>query len=116
MTTKIGARAETDALAYLVAQGLTPVTTNYRSRFGEIDLILRDKDTLIFVEVRMRSSEQFGGAAYSITPDKRTRLIKTADHYLSQLRHMPRCRFDVVLLGSGEQPKIEWLRNAITAD
>jgi putative endonuclease len=111
-----GDQAEAAALAHLVAQGLVLVTTNYRSRFGEIDLVLREGDTLVFVEVRMRSSSSFGGAAASITAAKRGRLLKTANQYLGQFRTPPRCRFDVVLLGSGAGAKIEWIKNAITND
>lgn len=115
-----GAQAEQQALTYLLEQGLTAVTTNYRSRFGEIDLILRDGKTLVFVEVRMRGSTQFGGAAGSITAAKRGKLIATAQQYLAQLqtqlRETPPCRFDAVLLGSGARPTIEWIRNAFSAD
>jgi putative endonuclease len=111
-----GTRAEQLALSYLEARGLTPVATNYRSRFGEIDLIVRDGKTLVFVEVRMRRSTQFASAAESITAGKRRKLIATAQHYLSGLHELPPCRFDAVLLGSGAQPTIEWLRNAFSAD
>lgn len=111
-----GAQAEQQALAYLTQQGLSPVATNYRSRFGEIDLILRDGSTLVFVEVRMRADRNFGGAAASITDAKRRKLIATAQMYLSQLRDTPPCRFDAVLLGGGSLPTIEWLRNAFSAD
>lgn len=115
-----GAQAEQQALAYLLEQGLTAVASNYRSRFGEIDLIVRDGKTLVFVEVRMRGSARFGGAAASITAAKRGKLIATAQQYLAQhqtqLREIPPCRFDAVLLGSGARPTIEWIRNAFTAD
>lgn len=111
-----GAQAEQRALSYLKQEGLVAVAANYRSRHGEIDLILRDGMTLVFVEVRMRSNNDFGGARYSITADKQRKIITTARHYLAQLRTEPPCRFDVVLLGSGERPTIEWIRNAFTAD
>lgn len=116
MVTGTGAQAETAALAHLTRQGLSLIDRNYRSRFGEIDLILRDGDTLVFVEVRLRSSGRFGGAAGSITATKRRKIVATAQQYLAQFRHPPPCRFDVVLLGSGAPPTIEWLRNAFAAE
>lgn len=116
MTIEAGAQAERAALAYLVERGLSPVATNYRSRFGEIDLILRDGDVMVFVEVRLRTDGRFGGAAGSITAAKRRKIIATAQQYLTQLRQTPPCRFDVVLLGSGAPPTIEWLPNAFAAD
>lgn len=116
MSIVAGAQAEQQALDYLRQQGLTPVETNYRSRLGEIDLIVRDGKMLVFVEVRMRSGKEFGGAAASITAGKQRKIIATAQLYLAQLREVPPCRFDVVLLGSGARPAIEWIRNAFTAD
>lgn len=116
MRAETGAEAERAALAYLVERGLSLVTRNYRSRFGEIDLILRDGEVLVFVEVRLRASTRFGGAAASITTAKRRKIIATAQHYLAQYRQAPPCRFDVVLLGTGAPPTIEWLPNAFAAD
>ena len=106
-----GAAAETLAAAFLQRQGLEITARNYRCRFGEIDLIARDGKTLVFVEVRQRKAENFGGAAASITHDKRTRLLRTARHYLAQDRGEHPCRFDAVLL-SGEPPRVEWIQNA----
>ena len=65
----------------------------------------------MFVEVRRRASNAFGGAAASITPAKRAKLIKTARHYLSHLRGDPQCRFDALLI-EGEPPRVEWIRDA----
>lgn len=106
-----GAAAETLAAAFLQCQGLEITARNYRCRFGEIDLIARDGKTLVFVEVRQRKNEDFGGAAASITHGKRTRLLRTARHYLAQRRDERPCRFDAVLL-SGEPPQVEWIQNA----
>ena len=116
MSSTSGTQAEQQALAYLTSEGLTKLASNYHSRFGEIDLIMRDKQTLVFVEVRMRGSRNFGGAAASITPVKQQKIIATAQQFLSGLREIPPCRFDVVLLGSGAKPTIEWIRNAFSAD
>jgi putative endonuclease len=89
------------------------ITNNYRCRLGEIDLILQDKETLVFVEVRMRSSSHFGGAATSIDARKQAKLIHTAQHYLATLKHIPPCRFDAVLLSTPDN--IEWIKNAFEA-
>lgn len=110
-----GRQAEQIAHDYLIAQGLTPIARNYRSRFGEIDLILRDRNTLVFVEVRLRSRADFGGAAESITAAKRSKLLATANQYLAQFPRPPACRFDVVLLGALEPPRLEWIKHAFDA-
>jgi putative endonuclease len=89
------------------------VARNYRSRFGEIDLIMRDSETLVFVEVRMRGSKDFGGAAASIDARKQAKLISTAQLYLATLAHIPPCRFDAVLLDSSDN--VEWVKNAFGA-
>ncbi len=107
---KPGAQAELVAGQYLQQHGLTLVETNYRCRFGEIDLVLRDGETLVFAEVRQRSSRDFGGAAASIDARKQQRLILTAQHYLAMLPRIPPCRFDAVLLDAAGN--IEWVRNA----
>ena len=105
-----GRDAEDAALAWLTARGCRLETRNYRSRFGEIDLIVREGATLVFVEVRKRSRHDFGGAAASITASKQAKLLTTARQYLAQLGREVPCRFDAVLIdGAGH---IEWLRNA----
>lgn len=107
-----GAQAERQAAQYLRQQGLQPVAQNYRSRFGEIDLIMRDGATLVFVEVRLRRNGDFGGAAASIDAHKQRRIVRTAQQYLAGLAHVPPCRFDAVLMGDSG---VEWLRNAFEA-
>ena len=107
-----GEAAENLAAAFLLREGLTLVERNFHCRFGEIDLIARDGDTLVFVEVRMRSSERFGGAAGSITAAKRARLLRTARFYLAGVARVPACRFDALLV-NGNDNSIEWLKNAI---
>lgn len=94
-------------------QGLKLVERNYRCRFGEIDLIARDGNTLVFVEVRMRTSDKFGGAAASITAAKRGKLTRSARCYLAGLIHPPACRFDALLV-SGPQRTVEWIKNAFS--
>ena len=104
-----GAAAEALAAEFLQARGLKIVARNYRCRGGEIDLIASDGDTLIFVEVRLRSDAAFGGAGESITAAKKKRLRFAAAHYLSRLSQEPPCRFDAILLSSLDPDRIEWL-------
>lgn len=106
-----GAAAEALAAAFLERRGLAVLERNYRCRLGEIDLIVRDGDTTVFVEVRQRASNAFGGAAASITSKKRMRLLRAARSYLSRLKSMPACRFDALLI-EGDPPRIEWIRDA----
>ncbi|MGE5319640.1 MAG: YraN family protein [Hyphomicrobiaceae bacterium] len=106
----LGQSAETRAAAHLQALGLKLVTRNWRCRFGEIDLIMQDGATLVFVEVRLRSRSDFGGAAASVTPAKQRKLLAAARQYLGTLKTLPPCRFDVVALSGDAAP--EWIRNA----
>ncbi len=109
---KPGAQAEQVAAQFLQRHGLTLVHANYRCRFGEIDLILREKETLVFAEVRLRGSSDFGGAAASIDARKQQRLVLTAQHYLASLPSVPPCRFDAMLMdGAGN---IDWIKNAFS--
>lgn len=111
-TTTRGREAEATAARHLEQHGLRVVGRNFHVRGGEIDLICQDGRTLVFVEVRLRNRSNFGGAAASITAAKQRRLILAARHYLAG-RPDCDCRFDCVLLDGG---KIEWLRDAFTAD
>lgn len=108
-----GRAAEALAREHLQRQGLRLLTQNWRCRGGELDLIMLDGDTLVFVEVRYRSHAAWGGALESIDARKRQRLILAAEQFLqreSRWRDRP-CRFDVVALGpDGAAPN--WLRNA----
>ncbi len=109
-----GARAEALAAAFLVARGLQPITRNYRTKAGEIDLIMRDGATLVFVEVRFRSRTVHGTPEETIDARKRRRITRAAAHYLTTLAVVPDCRFDVIsIVGDlpGEQG-CEWLQAA----
>lgn len=108
---KLGSEAEAIAADYLQKQGLALVVSNYSCRFGEIDLIMRDGKTLVFVEVRMRSNPDFGGAGMSITASKQLKLSRTAEHYLQQFGSAA-CRFDAILMHKPSADNIEWVRNA----
>lgn len=110
-----GAAAEALAERYLRRRGLVVRARNYRVRGGEIDLVCSDGSVLVFVEVRLRSRRDFGGAAASITATKQRRIIHAARHYLAGRAERP-CRFDVVLLDSMTEAGIEWIRSAFAAD
>lgn len=109
-----GEQAEAIALRYLQAKGLDLVERNYRCRFGEIDLIMRDGKTLVFTEVRLRKSNAFGGALASIDSNKQRRILSAARCYLSEQRESPNCRCDVVLLSNVSEREIEWIQNAFS--
>jgi putative endonuclease len=111
-TTTRGREAESLAARYLEDKGLRLVERNFRVRGGEIDLICRDGKTLVFVEVRLRSRSDFGGAGASITASKRRRIILAARHYLAGKPDCD-CRFDCVLSDGGQ---LEWIRHAFAAD
>ncbi len=109
-----GARAEAQAQRYLERQGLRPVTQNYRCRQGEIDLIMRDGETLVFIEVRYRKRSGFGTPAESVTPAKQRRISAAATHYLHSRggRNIPPCRLDMLAITGGEPQEIHWIRDA----
>jgi putative endonuclease len=108
-----GVDAEALAARFLEARGLTVLARNFRARRGEIDLVARDGDTLVFVEVRLRRSTAFGGAVESITAQKRARLVAAAQTYLVGLRGDPPCRFDAILLDRLDPARVDWRRNVI---
>lgn len=109
-----GARAEELALAHLRQHGLDIIDANVACVQGEIDLIMRERQTLVFVEVRWRKTAAFGGATASVTPHKIAKLSRACEMFL---QHNPKwrshpCRIDVVALqGELDAPSIEWLQN-----
>jgi putative endonuclease len=109
-----GVLAEKKALAYLREQGLTLLHQNYYCRFGEVDLIMLDEDTLVFIEVRYRKNGDFGGALASINQSKQRKIIKTASHYLTQLTSEPYCRFDAIALNDSDNTPL-WVKDAFQA-
>ncbi len=115
-TKQIGDAGEAVAADYLVAQGLRVLARNFRVKGGEIDLVCRDGATTVFVEVRRRASADFGGAGASINARKQQRLILAARHWLARHGECA-CRFDCVLIdGTNKGDKLEWLRDAFSAD
>lgn len=110
-TRQTGQAFEAKAEAFLAEQGLELVARNFRCKLGEIDLIMQDKEKLIFVEVRFRASNDFGGSAASVSRGKQRHIIKSAQYYLKIKygNRPPLCRFDVVAL-TGDN--INWIKNA----
>ncbi len=110
-----GNAGEALACTYLQDRGLSLLMRHYRSPFGEIDLVMRDGDILIFVEVRQRRSEQFGTPAETVDARKQARLRATAEHYLQRHTRESQnpCRFDIVaIIDNAGGQRIEWLRDA----
>jgi len=111
-----GRLGEDLALEHLRGQGLTLLERNYNSPWGEIDLVMSDAAVLVFVEVRLRAETRFASAAETIGPQKRRRLIRTAEHYLQRHRPAP-ARFDVIAIttaGSADNDpyRLEWIKDA----
>nr|WP_284500031.1 YraN family protein [Microbulbifer sp. GX H0434] len=114
----MGARMEESAARHLQRAGLRIEARNYRSRFGEIDLIARDGETLVFVEVRYRRSSRYGSASATVDARKQRKLLATADSYLQRYKPDCPCRFDVVAIdgaAEGETPNIQWIKDAFGA-
>ncbi len=112
----IGRRAETAALKFLQHEGLNLVERNFRCRLGEVDLVMLDHGCLVFIEVRYRSERSFTSAALSVTGQKQTRIVLTAEIFLCKhpaLSDHP-VRFDVVAFDGGEtsSSRIQWIRDA----
>lgn len=105
-----GAAWEQTALAHLKRHGLVLVEANFACKGGEVDLVMRDGDTLVFVEVRQRADDAHGGAAASVTPAKVRRLVRAARTYLLRFDEAPACRFDLVAIDAGA---LEWLQDVI---
>ncbi|MEO6366224.1 MAG: YraN family protein [Luteimonas sp.] len=119
-----GAAVEAAALAYLKREGLSEIASNANYRGGELDIVMLDHGgrngaTLVFVEVRYRSSAGFGGGAASITANKRRKLIHAAQQFLVLHRQYANaaCRFDVIEAdGDPQAPRLSWLRDAFRGD
>ena len=112
-----GKAAEAIACDHLEKNGLQLIDKNFNSRYGEIDLIMRHKDSLVFIEVRYRKSLDYGGALASVTPTKQQKIIKTALYYMQKQGREFNARFDVIAItgaigNSNQQLSIEWIQNA----
>jgi putative endonuclease len=109
-----GNRAELLASRFLEQRGLQPLHKNFHCRRGEIDLIMRDRDSLVFIEVRYRRNKHYGGAAGSVTQTKCRRIAQCARYYLDRYQASEQSiRFDVIAIeGTGNELQIEWLKDA----
>ena len=117
-TQTTGKRAEDLACQYLNQQGLHLLERNFNTRFGEIDLVMRDKGTTVFVEVRYRKHGDIVDPLSSIDSRKQHKLIRTAQHYLQRRNDfaLAPARFDVIAITEqGAQPIIQWIKNAFEA-
>lgn len=107
-----GVAAENSAVQYLQSQGCRILERNWHCKSGEIDVIALDGEVCVFVEVRMRRSERFGGAAMSITPAKQHKILLTAQYYLHlHQMHQNACRIDAILIDGNDH--ITWLKNIL---
>jgi len=114
---RFGKHAEEQTCKYLQKQGLKLIESNYRCNYGEIDLIMQDKDCIVFVEVRARAGQNFLDGLESIDSSKQSKIIKTATYYLQKTKQLNEvfCRFDVVavkLLDGSLQ--FHWIQDAFT--
>ncbi|MDH5764629.1 MAG: YraN family protein [Gammaproteobacteria bacterium] len=112
-STNKGKAAESIACDYLQQKGLKLITRNYHCRQGEIDIIMDDNGTTVFIEVRYRKNASFGDAKESITLQKQNKIRTTALHYLHSFPEKNNARFDVIAItGENSQQQFEWVRNA----
>lgn len=105
-----GATAERLACRWLQARGIKLITKNFRCKAGEIDLIMRDNDELVFVEVRYRKQSGFGGGLESVDWRKQKKLVNAANHFLmreQRFRHCA-CRFDVMAGSQNRDMTVNW--------
>ncbi len=114
---QIGRKGEQLAMIYLKQAGYSIVTTNYRNKIGEIDIIARDKDIYVFFEVKTRTSMLYGRPAEAVNADKQQKIIHTALFYLQQTHNLEEdCRFDVieVLLSNNKGTQINHIKSAFS--
>jgi putative endonuclease len=105
-----GEKSEQLAYDYLLKQGLLLINKNFRCKYGELDLIMKDAETLVIVEVRHRKSNKYGGALESISQKKQSRIIATTQYYLSTHKVNSPVRFDVIAMSNDTD--INWIKNA----
>ena len=114
-----GAAVEDAALAHLLAHGLRQIARNVACKLGELDLVMRDGASVVFVEVRYRAHAEYGGGAASVDAHKQRKLIRAAQVFLKRQPALAQaaCRFDVIQAqGDPAQPDLRWIRAAFRAD
>lgn len=110
-----GNLAEKKACDFLQKQGLQLITQNFRCRLGEVDLIMRDQEHIVFVEVRSRSRIDYGTPIESVTVRKQTKILKTSIYFLQQRNWLNKVNFRFDIIGVNNN-QFEWIKNAFTAD
>lgn len=115
-TKQIGNYGETVAAKYLKRKGYKIIARNYSCKFGEIDIIAQQDETLVFVEVKTRTSTLYGTPAEAVTYNKKQHIVNTAKYYIMMSKYDGNIRFDVVevYLVGGKAERIEHIENAIT--
>jgi putative endonuclease len=111
---QFGKKSESLAVRYLKKNGYKILEQNYRNKLGEIDIIAKEKNTLVFIEVKARKTHVFGNPKWSVTPKKQRKISMVALYYLKALKQTHvKARFDVVALSSEkDRPRIEIIKNA----
>ena len=111
-----GSLSEKRAEKYLKKHGLKTIQKNFSCKLGEIDIIMRDHDVLVFVEVRTRQNENYANSLESVMPAKQRRIIKTALYYLQMTEQVDKtdCRFDVIGIDQGAN--LTWIKNAFQVE
>lgn len=113
----LGRKGEDRAAAYLTRQGYRILERNYATPSGEIDVIAMDEETVVFVEVKTRTSDAFGAPELAVNARKQQRMIKAALGYIRYKKlHQVPCRFDVVAISAGKDQDVELIRNAFEMD
>ena len=111
----VGETAEQTAFRYLIHAGLRPVARNFRTRRGEIDLVMLDQNCLVFVEVRYRTATSFVDARYTVDRRKQAKLVQAASMFIARRPafHEHTCRFDVLAIDRRDDgDEIDWLKDA----
>ncbi len=113
----LGRKGEDRAAAYLARQGYRILERNYTTPSGEIDVIAMEADTVVFVEVKTRTSDAFGAPELAVNTRKQQRMIRAALGYIKYKKlHQVPCRFDVVAISAGNDQGVELIRNAFEMD
>jgi putative endonuclease len=113
----LGREGEDQAARYLLKRGYKILERNYSTRAGEIDLIALHEGTVVFVEVKTRTSDAYGAPELAVTARKQTRMVKAALAYIKYKKlHQVPCRFDVVAISSAAEAKVDLIQNAFEMD
>lgn len=114
MSRKLGHRKEIEAKHFLCRQGMKCITQNYHCKLGEIDLIMRQGNVIIFVEVKYRRNTVYGSSQEMVSSAKQRKLVKTAWHFLQAHPKLQHCdyRFDIIAIDQTAQEPLTWIHNA----